>query len=356
MLKQCCYYFIILLLLFVVSMPIAQVRIRDNNVVTFKGSLFNTKLTVKNMGVSSTFDFTGPQKPLPAHAPLINKMDAKRRWVFSVSKGSLFSQNWLEMPADYSLQIHTPFGVFHTNKQTKFYIVVNEELVRIVMQKGRGQFIGAVADQFQADHTGSDTLVNFTFTIPGQNQPDIATLPAIPAASTPPTASEENAILVPSPTVAPSPATPSLVPPQSLPATPGISHIKAVESEWKTGLSVLHYDTTDIAPVGEVFNYVVKITNKSDKAMQGIQVTSNVPSTTMLVIANASGGNIGILPFRVQNNQIEFEKIPVLAPEQTLVFTITLKVKQPGLIQNQIWIKSDSFDSLIQSEETTKNN
>ncbi len=344
-------YYIILMLCLILP-TLAQIKIRPNNVVTFRGSLSDTKLVVKNMGASTVLEFTGPRKELDAGEGVF-KEDSERRWIFRLSKGPLSSSSWQEMPAGYSVYVLTPFGTWITKKESLLYLVVYESYIKIVLYQGKGQFIGAVADQFTAEHKDNDTAITFTFTVP-----DSVAKPA-----TRPRAKPEALPLVqgkptqPSPVSQPSQgteikATVNPVPEEK--TSPPSEFLVAKDSAWQTGLDILHYETQETVHVGEQLNYILKITNQKDTEVRNLQVSSFIPEQMLFVVANSTLGGKPSLAYRIQANRVIFDALPVLAPNETITYTCTLKTKQAGNIIQIMEIHVDAIQQPIRSEQTTR--
>lgn len=116
------------------------------------------------------------------------------------------------------------------------------------------------------------------------------------------------------------------------------------------GVAAMHlssYDTEDPVAVGDDTVYVVEMRNEGTAPATNIRLADAIPERARFV--NASGP----VAYRRESGEVIFDPVPVLAPGEKLIYTITVKAMRPGSARNSALLRFDQFGTEICDQEGT---
>jgi len=120
--------------------------------------------------------------------------------------------------------------------------------------------------------------------------------------------------------------------------------------EGKIALHIDSFDTYDPVVVGQQTTYVVTIKNEGTMTAHNVVLVNTIPAEMKLVNVTGPTSRTEV----VVASKIEFEKIPVLAPDEEATFKITVEAVKEGEAVNTAEFNCDEFRRPVMSQEGTR--
>lgn len=149
--------------------------------------------------------------------------------------------------------------------------------------------------------------------------------------------------------IQPAAAPPIAEPPITPPVTPPPGNGGGIGVE-ERALSVQITDLDDEVPVGGRVTYVVRVTNNLDRSDQNVVVVVNVPAgmTPQALGINAPARHT------IVGQQLQFNPVAEIRPGETLPYRFSVEANQPGRVQVQVQVTSDTErQPIVATEETS---
>jgi uncharacterized repeat protein (TIGR01451 family) len=107
-------------------------------------------------------------------------------------------------------------------------------------------------------------------------------------------------------------------------------------------------DLEDPIEVGAETTYEIKVVNQGTSPSTGIQIVGTAPAG--MLPREASGP----VNYRIQGQQVIFEKMPQLAPRADAVYRIKVLGQQAGDLRFKVQLMADHLSQPVQEEESTR--
>ncbi len=106
-------------------------------------------------------------------------------------------------------------------------------------------------------------------------------------------------------------------------------------------------DTLDPVKIGDESEYVITITNRDLKAVQGVQVTTTLPGLFRATTTEVREGRqlLAAVKAKVEGSLIRFDAVDMLAPDAKLTYRVKVKALQAGTDRFLLSVSSDDADS-----------
>lgn len=113
------------------------------------------------------------------------------------------------------------------------------------------------------------------------------------------------------------------------------------------------YDTEDPVEVGQPTTYVIEVRNQGFHPITMVELVSNIPEKTKFLNARATDQTGTPINFKVVDNKVVFEPVPVIDSAEKAVFKVTVQATAKGDIVNTFEVKCKEFDKTIVTDEPT---
>lgn len=107
------------------------------------------------------------------------------------------------------------------------------------------------------------------------------------------------------------------------------------------------YDTEDPVKIGKMTIYVIEVRNEGTNPATKISLCNIVSDKMKFISAK------GVTPYRIYQNEVVFDKFPILQPGEKIVYRIACKAIKKGNAKNTARLKYLQFDRAIIDEEGT---